>query len=77
MSTSHVAGDPLLHSMRSSTHRILRCSERLAEEAEAFGDVAMVPDLRRVRSAAWQFLKLLDDHLDGASDPPVLAATMM
>jgi CheY-like chemotaxis protein len=61
------AGDPdldLRHDLRTPINSIIGYSEMLQEEAEALNQTDIIPDLRKIRSAAERFLFLIDDVVD-------------
>ena len=61
------AGDPdldLRHELRTPINSIIGYSEMLQEEAEALNLTDIIPDLRKIRSAAERFLFLIDDVVD-------------
>ncbi len=54
----------LRHNLRSPLNAILGYTEMLIEDAEAEGQAGLLPDLRRIHTAATQLLSRLEEALD-------------
>jgi CheY-like chemotaxis protein len=73
-------GANLRHDLRTPINAIIGYSEMLHEELEALGRADIIPDLRKIRSAAERFLSLIDDvvnfsRIEAGEMPPHLQAS--
>ena len=54
-------GDELRHALRTPLNDVIGLSEMMLEEAEEQSQEDFIPDLKKIKSAGWRFLELIDD----------------